>query len=124
MSACGNLRSGNNREARLSPVAPGRIKKTTISGYAVVSAQSVPIEATFGLPGWHSRTAIGERNDMTGQGDKADRKMSAPIPVPDMAEREREAVRRAVQRNARGNIQLAQGKFITPEDKDLGNLSP
>ena len=61
---------------------------------------------------------------MTKQKDRTDRKMSARIPVPDVAEREREAVRRTVQRNARGNIQLAQGKFITPKDKDLDNLSP
>jgi len=61
---------------------------------------------------------------MTRQEERADRKMSERIPVPDVAEREREAVRRTVQRNARGNIQLAQGKFITPKDKDLDNLSP
>lgn len=61
---------------------------------------------------------------MTRQKDRSDRKMSERIPVPDAAEREREAVRRAVQRNARGNIQLAQGRFITPKDKDLDNLSP
>lgn len=61
---------------------------------------------------------------MTRQTDRANRKMTARIPVPDVAEREREAVRRAVQRNARGNIQLAQGRFITPKDKDLGKLSP
>lgn len=61
---------------------------------------------------------------MTRQEDRADRTMSERIPVPDVAEREREAVRRTVQRNARGNIQLAQGKFITPKDKDLDNLSP
>ena len=61
---------------------------------------------------------------MTRQKDRADRTMSERIPVPDVAEREREAVRRTVQRNARGNIQLAQGKFITPKDKDLDNLSP
>ena len=61
---------------------------------------------------------------MTKQKDRTERKMSARIPVPDVAEREREAVRRTVQRNARGNIQLAQGKFTTPKDKDLDNLSP
>ena len=61
---------------------------------------------------------------MTKRKDRADRRLSARIPVPDAAKREREAVRRVVQRNARGNIQLAQGKFVTPKDKELDNLSP
>lgn len=73
--------------------------------------------------GGPSRTAILEFDDMTEQTDRAQREMSARIPEVDVAERERAAVRRAVQRNARGNFQLAQGRFITPKDKDLDNLS-
>ena len=46
------------------------------------------------------------------------------IPIPDTDQRKRESVRRAVQRNASGNTQLAHGKFITPKDKDLDNLAP
>ena len=44
------------------------------------------------------------------------------IPVPSDAERKREAVRQAVKRSARGNIQLVSGKFVTPKDKDLRNI--
>ena len=65
-----------------------------------------------------------EFDDMTERKDRAEREMSARIlvaDVADVAEREREAIRRAVQRNARGNIQLAQGRFITAKDQD--NLS-
>lgn len=75
----------------------------------------------FGGP---PRAAIWEFDDMTEQTDRAEQEMSERVLVADVAERERAAVRRAVQRNARGNFQLAQGRFITPKDKDLDNLSP
>ena len=51
-------------------------------------------------------------------------RINKPIPVPDAAKGEREALRRTVQRNARGNVQLARGDFLTPKDKDLSNLKP
>ena len=54
---------------------------------------------------------------------RSDDLIGGQIPVPDAAQRERESVRRAVQRNASGNTQLAHGKFITPRDKDLRNLA-
>ena len=51
-------------------------------------------------------------------------RINKPIPMPDAAASEREALRRTVRRNARGNIQLARGDMLTPKDKDLSNLKP
>lgn len=51
-------------------------------------------------------------------------RINKPIPMPDPAKGERETLRRTAQRNARGNVQLARGDFLTPKDKDLSNLKP
>lgn len=49
-------------------------------------------------------------------------KISKPIPVPDEAKGRRDAIRETVKRYARGNVQLARGDFLLPEDKDLSTL--
>ena len=50
---------------------------------------------------------------------KNDRTTPTSIPLPDSEERRREAVRDTVKRGARGNVQLAHGRFVTPRDKSL-----
>ena len=44
------------------------------------------------------------------------------IPVPDAEQRKRDAIRDAVKRGARGNVQLAHGRFVTPKDKSLTDV--
>ena len=51
-----------------------------------------------------------------------DRTKPTAIPVPDAEQRRREAVRDTVKRGARGNVQLAHGRFVTPKDKSLTNV--
>lgn len=48
-----------------------------------------------------------------------DRAKPKTIPVPDAEKRKRAAIRDTVTRGARGNVQLAHGKFVTPKDKSL-----
>lgn len=50
-----------------------------------------------------------------------DRTEPRTIPVPDAEQRKRAAIRDTVTRGARGNVQLAHGKFVTPKDKSLGD---
>ena len=45
-----------------------------------------------------------------------------PTP-PNPEERRREAAKRAVMRGARGSIQIANGRFVTPKDKSLDKLN-
>ena len=54
--------------------------------------------------------------------DTKDRTKPETIPVPDAEQRRREAVRETVKRGARGNVQLAHGRFVTPNDKSLTDV--
>lgn len=56
--------------------------------------------------------------------ERTDQTRPETIPVPDAEQRKREAIRDTVKRGARGNVQLAHGKFVTPKDKSLDNLRP
>ena len=51
-----------------------------------------------------------------------DRTKPKTIPVPDAEQRKREAVTDTVKRGARGNVQLAHGRFVTPKDKSLTDV--
>lgn len=51
-----------------------------------------------------------------------DRTKPKAIPVPDAEQRKREAVRDTVKRGARGNVQLAHGRFVTAKDKSLTDV--
>ena len=54
--------------------------------------------------------------------EKTDQAKLHTIPIPDVEQRKRKAIRDAVKRGARGNVQLSQGKFVTPKDKSLDNI--
>ncbi len=49
-------------------------------------------------------------------------KKAKTVSVPDAAKTRRESVKRTVTRSARGSVQLARGRFVTPEDKSLDKL--